>query len=42
MPQDSLTDLAVQINAEHRQAEAALNTGLQHARHAGEEGNGEQ
>jgi hypothetical protein len=36
VPQDSLTDLAVQINDEHRQAEAALNTGLQHARHAGE------
>jgi len=36
IPQGSLTDLAVQINAEHRQAEQAINTGLQHARHAGE------
>jgi hypothetical protein len=31
VPQDSLTDLAVQINDEHHQAEAALNTGLEHA-----------
>lgn len=35
-PLASLPDLAAQINNEHRQAEAALNTGLQYARHAGE------
>jgi ParB family chromosome partitioning protein len=34
--QDTLETLAAQINDEHRQAEAKLNTGLQHARHAGE------
>jgi len=35
-PLASLTDLATQINDEHRQAEQALNTGLEHARRAGE------
>jgi len=35
-PLATLPALAVQINDEHHQAEAALNTGLQHARHAGE------
>ena len=35
-PLATLPDLAVQINDEHHQAEAALNTGLEHARHAGE------
>ena len=33
--QDSLTGLADQINAEHRQAEEAMNGGLQHALRAG-------
>ena len=33
--QGSLTDLAVQINAEHHQAEAAMNVGLGHALEAG-------
>ena len=34
--QGKLSDLAVQINHEHQQAEASLNDGLQHALRAGE------
>ena len=34
--QGTLADLAIQINSEHRQAEEALNTSLQHALRAGQ------
>ena len=34
-PEATLDDLATAINDEHRQAEAAMNTGLQHALEAG-------